>query len=242
MFYGRERERGKENDGIYCALSTCLTTRIIFRILSLVFSFGLINLYNTNILWSLFLIQGNHGLQSKSYFVSDNCSVSSKSILFFLPFAFCPWRIVDLLCGFLPFDFDQGENLTEDKKKWKRVMTILIFFYIPLCSLLLTVKYQYVTSFNKMKQVFWKWASLPNFLVDSEIDFHHFPFWVGAAMGFWKRDMHISERSWQSTNTFIPALDDNSHQPLSLGTQIIPLLFHWNPSGIIAQKTQFKRH
>lgn len=129
VFYGRERERGKGNDDSYCALSPCLTTRIIFLILSLVFYFGLINLWNTNILWCLFLTRGNHGLQSKSCFVSDNCNISFKSILPFLPFAFFPWRIVDWLYGFLPFDFDQGENLTEDKKNWKRVMTILIFLH-----------------------------------------------------------------------------------------------------------------
>ena len=109
-----------------------------------------------------------------------------------------------------------------------------INFFTPLsvhCCSLLNISMSLLST--KWSRAFWKWASLPNFLVDSEIDFHHLPFWVGAAMGFWERDMHICtflRDPDKALTLFIPALDDNSHQPLPLGNQIIPLLFRWSPS------------
>lgn len=128
---------------------------------------------------------------------------------------------------FFPLILIRGRTWQKTKKMEKSDDHINFFTSLPVhCCSLLNISMSLLST---------KWSRLsenepvyPTFLLIQRSIFTIFPS-VGAAMGFWERGMHISERSWQSTNTFIPALDDNSHQTLPLGTQIIPLLFRWSP-------------
>lgn len=123
--------------------------------------------------------------------------------------------------------FWSGGEPDRRQKNCKRVMTILFFYTLSVhCCSLLNISMSLLST--KLSRLSENEPVYPTFLLIQRSIFTIFPS-VGAAMGFWERDMHISERSWQSTNTFIPALDDNSHQTLPLGTQIIPLLFRWSP-------------